>query len=151
MDLFNYLLFLASKDGSSTSADKVSYDNTTGFDISAENVQEAIDELSRRGKFYKNTTSGWDGQASLIAQEDCVYVYTDHSTIDGINYPAVKIGDGTSYLIDMPFVNADAKKLNDHLTNTDIHITSAERTAWNNKVRCYLDINDEENLIFTTD
>lgn len=89
-----------------------------------------------------NTESYWNSRPSLIAKEGHVYVYKDHSN-DGTNdIPAVKIGDGLAYLIDLPFVESNYTRLMEHINNNNIHITSAERTFWNNKVRC-----DDETLI----
>ena len=65
----------------------------------------------------------------------------------GQNIPGIKVGDGNAYLIDMPFTDCLYKQ---HIEDTVSHITAAERTAWNNKVRCYMDTLDEERLIFTT-
>lgn len=150
MDLFEYLLFLANKNGGKTSANKVSYDNTSGFDMTSENVQDAIDELSIRGKLYQDTTANWNAQRELIAQKDCIYVYLDYSTVGDVEFPAVKIGDGTSYLIDMPFVNADAQVLNNHINDNVRHITQNERECWNNKIRCFVSAIDSEKIVFTT-
>ena len=52
--------------------------------------------------------------------------------------PGIKIGDGSAYVVDLPFVN----------------ITSEQVNFWNNKVNCYLEteLTDEgnnETLVFT--
>ena len=93
-----------------------------------------------------NTTAAWNAQVQLQSQADTLYVYTDH-IIDGNNLIAgLKVGDGNAYLIDLPFTD---KVIMDHIADTSVHITSAERLFWNNKVRCY--INDgSETVIFTT-
>ena len=57
--------------------------------------------------------------------------------------PAIKIGDGTSYLIDLPTVNG-------------LSVSEAEKLFWNNKITCYLVAIDEEdihenNLVFSKD
>jgi len=97
--------------------------------------------------FY-DTIANWNLHPDLVSVRGCIYVYSDYMTDeDDNNIPGIKIGDGSSYLIDMPFTDSLYKE---HIEDTVHHITSAEREAWNNKVRCYLDTLDNENLIFTT-
>lgn len=97
--------------------------------------------------FY-GTVAEWNSQPSLIGIKDAVYVYLDYDQDDdGHHIPGIKIGDGLAYLIDTPFTSSN---LYDHIRNTVVHITSEERDAWNNKVRCCIDSNNLENLIFTT-
>lgn len=79
--------------------------------------------------YYSDTSANWATKTSLVSVADVLYVYTDNSGVVG-----VKMGDGTSYVVDLPFIT----------------ITSAERDFWNNKVRCYLSALDTENLVFTT-
>jgi len=52
--------------------------------------------------------------------------------------------------VDLPFVAFDDETFLAHINNGDIHISAAERTFWNNKVRCYTQVNVPETLIFTT-
>lgn len=82
------------------------------------------------------TTAEWNAQPTLVSEANIMYVYTDYRVEDGQNIPNIKIGDGLAYLIDLPFMNMD--------------VTAAEKTFWNDKVRCYLDDVNIENLIFTT-
>lgn len=100
-------------------------------------------------KVLYGTTAEWNSQATLISQLDRIYVYTDYYTdSDGNPVPGVKIGDGTAYLIDRPFIT---KILDEHLANSIIHITAAERLSWNNKVTCFIDPNNAERLVFSKD
>ena len=92
---------------------------------------------------YSDTTANWNAQTTLISEAGAMYVYTDHATIGGHNVAGIKLGDGTSYLIDIPFVDAEYHA---HAENTDIHITDEERTFWNNKERSLV---SGENLILT--
>ena len=96
------------------------------------------------------TTEEWNAQTLLIASEGVFYVYSDHGTdADGNDVPGVKIGDGTSYLIDMPFVGDDiAATLAAHIADTIVHITADEREAWNGKLTADI---DGENLIFSAE
>lgn len=89
-----------------------------------------------------NTTEGFVSDISTVAEKGTFYVYTDRINDDSF----IKVGDGTSYLVDMPFV--DSSGINKHAMNTDIHVTADEKAFWNNKVTCYLDSADPNTLVF---
>jgi len=98
-----------------------------------------------KGVVQFGTTAEWDGQATLVAEANTLYVYTDHHTTSGGDpVPAYKVGDGNSYLIDLPFSDV---LWEEHINNTVVHITAEERTFWNNKVTAYY--TDAERLILT--
>lgn len=98
---------------------------------------------------FVNTTEYWNNQPSLITIKGAVYVYTDYEKDgEGNDVPGLKVGDGLGYLIDAPFTS---DPYYNHIRNNFIHITPEEREKWNNKVRCYIDVNDIEKLVFTTD
>ena len=101
---------------------------------------------------HTDTTEGWNSQPLLIGKAGHIYIYTDHSTVDGVYVPNIKIGDGKAYLIDNPFISLSLEEvLRLHSNDMTKHVTDSERDVWNNKVRCYIDENDAENIIFTTD
>lgn len=105
------------------------------------------EKFKENNNVFSNTTAGWAEQASLIAQQGAIQIYTDYRKNER-NEPiaAFKVGDGTSYLIDMPFTD---ELIWDHIENNEIHVSSADRLFWNNKVRCYIDPGDADKLIFT--
>ena len=110
-------------------------------------VSQTISDLAMQmPKILSNTKQYWDSQTALIAQPNTIYIYTNYSKVRGMECVGLKVGDGTSYLIDMPFLD---EVYADHINNTDVHITPQERAFWNAKVRCYDGENPEE-LIFTT-
>jgi len=88
-----------------------------------------------------DTTANWNSQTTLRSVSNCIYVYTDFKTEDGVNIPGFKIGTG-AYLIDIPFVT-------DWIENG--LVTNAEREFWNNKVTAILDQNNPELLYLTKD
>ena len=111
-------------------------------------INNAIENLRlEMPKIYYATKAEWDSQPTLVGQTNTMYVYTDYTSYDGQTIAGIKIGDGNAYLIDAPFID---EIYMDHISNTEIHITNAERAFWNNKVRCYMALADEEQLIFTT-
>ena len=100
-------------------------------------------------RILSDTTAHWAQFPTYVAEKDVIYVYTDYRTIDGKATPGIKIGDGTSFLIDMPFVTGNTKELYDHINNEFVHVTFTEKRLWNNKVTCYVSPVDPERLIFT--
>ena len=56
-------------------------------------------------------TAYWDSQPTLVSLQDVLYVYSDYG---------IKIGDGTTYLADLPFYS--------------VWVTESEKTYWNDKV-----------------
>ena len=60
---------------------------------------------------WYNTSANWASQTTLVSKLNNYYVYTDYKTkiVNGntINIPGIKIGDGTSYVVDLPFANED--------------------------------------------
>ena len=114
---------------------------------------EAInDALAGKAGMQVKTTAQWAQQIDTIGQSNTFYIYTDRSQKEDeqgniINYPGIKIGDGSSYLVDLPFVD---EIFYDHTNNINIHVTSAEKEFWNNKVRIQDSEIGQQNLIFTT-
>lgn len=112
----------------------------------AEAAMAMAEEALEQSNVKVDTKENWDAQTTLIAEENIVYVYSNQYTVDGASIPGFKIGDGTSYLIDMPF-NDDV--MSRHVADSVIHISSTDRTFWNDKVTCYLDADNLENLVFS--
>ena len=114
----------------------------------------SLPELGLRAIYY-DTTANWNAQMSLIAEEGTIYIYSDYSSYDDGNgnltpLAGIKIGDGSSYLIDMPFVTDGlTSTLLNHISNHDIHITVQERAFWNNKVSSYIDPEFSETLVLS--
>lgn len=104
---------------------------------------------------HVDTTVNWNSDPTLVGIAGHIYIYSDYSTAnkDGnpITVPNVKIGDGKAFLIDNPFITEAVEDLiNLHIEDIVKHVTSDDKNRWNNKVRCYIDDNDNENIVFTT-
>lgn len=105
---------------------------------------------------HYGTTEHWNSLPDLVGKKSHIYVYSDYAEteIDGemVSVPNIKIGDGSAYLIDNPFITKSVEDiLNLHIEDNSVHISDAERDFWNEKVRCYIDPGNPENVIFTTD
>lgn len=120
-------------------------------------LKAAVDVMNTGAlPLYFGSTAYWNATPDLIGKKDHIYVYTDYAEIerDGekIAVPNIKIGDGSAFLIDNPFITTSVEELLEaHIADDVRHITEEERSFWNNKVSCYLDEQDEENVIFSTD
>ena len=107
------------------------------------------------GRVYYDTKANWDQQTNLIAEKAAIYIYSDYEVVldrlDNVTeYAGIKIGDGKSYLIDMPFITDYlAQIIFAHLADRSLHITEAEREFWNNKVSTYFNDGEPENLVFS--
>lgn len=123
---------------------------------SINNIELIGDKSSEDLKIVlRGTKAEWDSQPSLLSEKNVIYIYTDHQTIDNGDgtytiIPAIKIGDGKSYLIDMPFAAADSSLLEKHIANNTVHVTEEEKAFWNSKWRGYIDEANPTLLVFTT-
>lgn len=95
------------------------------------------------------TTEYWNEHRDLIALNGHLYIYSDYRVYEEQGIPGMKVGDGTTYLIDIPFIDGNELALRRHIEDTHVHITDAEREFWNNKVTSYISEADGENLILT--
>lgn len=72
------------------------------------------------------TSAEWAQLTTLQSVKGEIYIYSDAGEdADGNPAPKIKIGDGNAYVVDLPFVDADAH---------DIRITDAMIASWNDKV-----------------
>lgn len=107
------------------------------------------------GRIYYDISENWNAQANLIAERGVVYIYSDRDyVVDGsgnaIPVAGMKVGDGTSYLIDMPFTDdAIFSKLLYHINHQEVHVSEYDRIFWNNKVSTLFYNGEPENLVFS--
>lgn len=104
---------------------------------------------------YIDTTENWNSKISFIPNQKDIIIYSDHGHIDdgegnSIDVPAIKVGDGNAYLIDLPFVGDDSRnqifyEIRRHTENELIHVSQNDRLFWNNKLNCTI---TDGNLIF---
>ena len=102
-------------------------------------------ETEKNLVYQSNTTEDWNERLGFISEKNVLYIYTDYRVIekDGeeILLPGLKVGDGKSYLIDLPFLNSTSdidQVMIDHINNNVIHISAEERAFWNNKLNYQL-------------
>ena len=82
-----------------------------------------------------HTTAEWAALTSYIPKKGEICVWSDYRVVDGVKCAGIKVGDGLAYAVDLPFVGGEyADLLTEHIEDTVVHITAAERLFWNNKV-----------------
>lgn len=100
---------------------------------------------------YYGTTEEWNSHIEIISEHGALYIYTDYKVESDISFPAIKIGDGTTYLIDLPFVTADTtgveRLLESHIADSSIHVSPEDRAFWNSKNKAI--VTENETLTFT--
>lgn len=96
-----------------------------------------------------NTTTNWQSLYNQKYPRGTILIYTDRGTVtETVNneevtktVPGIKISDGSTPIIDLPFVGDDViaavrAEINTHINDNVRHITAAERAFWNNKINC---------------
>ena len=135
-------------------------DNSNEFNVASSADNDSLDvgfgTIQRVTESdYDDTTENWDAQQGLVTEEAAIYIYSDYQIYEDeaenqTVIAGLKIGDGSSYLIDMPFVtDGMSETLIKHLADDVVHITAAEREFWNNKVSAYIDHTNEELLVLS--
>lgn len=105
-----------------------------------------MDRVMAKILVRRDTTANWNQRRDFIPMRGEVIIYTDHGTItddygEAVSVPGIKVGDGSAYLIDLPFVGTDQRyailqELKQHTDNMSIHVTAEDREFWNNKLNC---------------
>jgi hypothetical protein len=82
-----------------------------------------------------NTTQFWNEHSAITSTADTVYVYTDYDQDAlGNPIPGFKLGDGHSYVVNLPFIAGT--------------VTQSMIESWNNKVAVRLTGENNETLEF---
>jgi len=109
-------------------------------------------QFNTRIRSKSDTTANWNLNRSFVPLKGEIIIYLDyeHKT-DGqgniMNIPAIKIGDGVTYGVDLPFVGDDVRTLiMAHINDTELHASTAEKIFWNNK----LNVEDAQEVVEDT-
>lgn len=83
-----------------------------------------------------DTRSAWNDNVWFIPKAGQIVLYTDYY---GTDKPAVKIGDGSAFLIDLPVVGEGLAEqvsaaLGIHAADMNLHVSDAKRAFWDNKL-----------------
>jgi hypothetical protein len=78
-----------------------------------------------------DTTEHWNARRNIIAKKGTIYIYSDHEKSNDQLVPGIKVGDGTSYLIDMPFIDNGLRDLLlHHINDSNVHVSETDRKKW---------------------
>lgn len=134
----------------------------------------SLPSLGLRGIYY-DTTANWNAQIDFIGREGGLYIYSDYKVVTDDNgnetkIPNMKIGDGTTPLIDAPFLVTERAEIildtimgeiEERVTETvvprvinileaDQKLVSVEdRARWNGKITGDVDPENPGNLILS--
>ncbi len=119
-----------------------------------EQVTLSVDpDVKKLTEVLYGTTMEWAADTARIAQKGVIYVYSDYArTTDPgtgveVPVPGFKVGDGTSYLIDMPFAQGDInEEIRSHIANKKIHVSDEDRKRWDSS-KIIIET-ENENLMF---
>lgn len=83
-----------------------------------------------------NTKAAWDADMWFVPLAGQIVLYTDYY---GQDKPAIKVGDGSAFLIDLPVAGEGlaeqvASALGLHAADRNIHVTSEKQSFWDNKL-----------------
>ena len=101
-------------------------------------------------KITIDTVERWSHRTTYIPKKGEIVIYSDRRVVSGVPYPGIKVGDGSAYVVDLPFLGDDSNEmildlLYEHISDANIHLVRDEREVWNDKVSCRI---DGEKLIF---
>ena len=140
--------------GISISSDLLTNNNIYGF-IYDGNTWNIIGDATNQD-IMLGTKADWQLKYNYIAPRGTILIYTDNGNYIDENehlkiVPAIKVADGSTPCIDLPFVGDDVKaeikrELQTHITDNIRHITADERIFWNNKINCNDTVTDS-NLV----
>ncbi len=123
------------------------------LDYTGSEINALLAKIRRTNVVLNDTTYNWNLQPQLRAEEGTIYVYRDYHHLEddvgNITFiPDIKIGDGQSYLIDLPFISDyTLHYLMEHINDTNIHVSEIEKQFWNNKVAATMSTVSDEKLI----
>lgn len=106
-------------------------------------------QFDARVRLKRDTTANWNANPTFVPLDGEVIIYTDYQVRTDqygnvITIPAVKIGDGRTYGVDLPFVGDDIRAvILAHIDDSSVHTNALEKTFWNNK----LNVNDTQEVI----
>lgn len=119
--------------------------------LTDEEKAQARLNIGAQSKVLSGSTAYWNAQVGYVPEEGQIIVYTDYKTteVDGqtVSVPGVKIGTGNGYVQDIVFLDqADSDALLAHISNTEIHVTAADRAKWDGK----LNVTDMQEVVGET-
>ena len=95
-----------------------------------------------------DTTANWNAAVGYIPPIGEIIIYEDYMVEGDQNIPNFKVGDGSTYVQDLPFTASISQEVLDHINNNLIHVSSEDRNNWNHKIDCYDEVIGEELILY---
>ena len=104
-----------------------------------ENGIHTIDTSRGNAKVTIHSVEEWNELKNYVPERGEACIYADRIIKDGVPYPGIKIGDGNSHVIDLPFFGDDKyeqvlQELETHILDENHHVSAQDRAFWNNKL-----------------
>ena len=102
---------------------------------------------------YYGTRASWDQQAGLISEAGALYIYSDYKIVtsetgESTVIPGIRVGDGTTYLVDLPFISeSNVQTVIDSLSESNSLVTPQDREFWDGKVSARVEAASPETLV----
>ena len=128
-------------------ADNITFEDKQSQQITTvqnelEILQQAV--IASGAKIYYGTSAYWASKPTLVSEQGSFYVYSDYFNYGDQAIPGIKIGDGLAYVVSLPFTD---KMMVDHMMDSTIHLSSADRKKLDDSVCAVMSTVDDENLI----
>ena len=93
-------------------------------------------DLNNYAQIIVKNEQDWASSSFTMSHKGQIYVYIkQNQDNEEITSARVKIGDGKTFILNLPFVDDFVKELlNNHIQDIDVHTTLIEKTFWNNKI-----------------
>ena len=130
---------------SDINANDVNYQNVSGTQTTVGATLQYLEQavIASGAKIYYDTKENWAQKTSLVSEKGSIYVYSNQYTDGAQNIPALKVGDGLAYVVDLPFVE---KEFYDHINDTVVHLSQQDRWKLENSVCAEMSTVEAENL-----
>jgi hypothetical protein len=120
-------------------------------DVYVEGDDTRLPEVLGRSAPAYGTSAEWRANPTFIPAAGRIVIWSDRGqvtqkrVVDGeevdvqVNVPGIKVGDGTAYNVDLPFVGDDVTAtlmalIATHQMDTAMHVAAEERIRWNRKI-----------------
>lgn len=108
-----------------------------------------IDAFSVNGiNVISKSADFWNNNRQYIPTAGQIVIYLNYKLINEgeeneIGVAGLKIGDGKTYVVDLPFLGDIDQSIYNHINDATIHVSEKDRAFWNNKLNCDDEIFEE--------
>lgn len=116
-----------------TADNVIYYDKEHEVKITVQDMLEYLEKaISASGaKIYYDTKENWSKQTSLVSEKGSLYIYSDQFMSGDVPIPSIKVGDGSAYVVDLPFTT---NVIDSHIKDMTVHLSEQDRWKLENSV-----------------